>query len=69
MSSRAIHIAYAAFCLVALVALATPLVLGGRLEPRLLGLPFALWWNAMWVVMAFGALATFHVLAGGESEE
>lgn len=60
--------AYAVFCAVLLVAVSTPLVLGGRLEPFVLGLPFAIWWTAGWVVSAFLVLATVHVLAGGERE-
>ena len=47
----------------------TPLVLDGRTEPALLGLPFPLWWTAGWVVAAFGALAALHLSLGGESDE
>ena len=69
MSRRLVLSVYALFCVLTLTALATPIVLGDRIEPMVLGLPFPLAWSAGWVVLAFVALATMHTLAGGESEE
>ena len=61
--------AFGLFCAVLYLAVGTPLVLDGRTEPALLGLPFPLWWTAGWVVAAFGALAALHLSLGGESDE
>lgn len=64
-----ILVAFSLFCGVLYLAVGTPLVLGGRTEPLLLGLPFPLWWTAAWVVAAFCALAVLHLSLGGESDE
>ena len=66
MSRPLVLIGYAVFAVTCLVALATPVAMGGRIEPFVWGLPFPVWWNALWVVCAFLALVAMHVLAGGE---
>lgn len=55
--------------LTALLAMAGPLHvwLADRVEPRVLGLPFAFAWNVGWLAVTFAALATYH-LATGEGE-
>lgn len=55
---------------VALLAMAGPLHvwLADRVEPRVLGLPFAFAWNVGWLLATSGALAIHH-LVNGEREE
>ena len=69
VSRSAIGWAYAAFCLTLMGVLATPLVLADRIEPRVFGLPFALWWTALGVVVSFGVLVALHLALGGEEPD
>lgn len=56
--------AYAALCLAALIWPGYQL-LGNRLEPRILGLPLSLAWNAVWVLLTFLVLALYHATGRG----
>lgn len=60
------HLLLGLFCVVCLVAVAVPGVIGDRIEPRILGLPFALAWNVGWVALSFGVMLAFHLADGGE---
>jgi len=53
---------YIALALVCVVALAAPLY--NRLTPRLFGLPFFIWFQMLWVIVAALATALAHRLAG-----
>lgn len=54
--------AFGAFCLAALAALTWPgyAWLGNRIEPRLLGLPFSLFWIVAWIAASFAALCALE---------
>lgn len=60
---------YGCVCAVVMAGLATPIVLDGRLEPVVMGLPFALWWTAAGVLVSFAALVTAHIALGGEEPD
>ena len=55
------HILLAAYVVLCLAALAWPLypLVGGRLTPRILGLPPAFAWNLAWVVLSFFVLLVY----------
>lgn len=57
------------FALICLFAIAGPDygLVGNRLTPTVLGVPFSLFWNVLWVGLSFGALFAFHLADGGES--
>ena len=61
--------AYGAFCVLTLLMLGTPLVLSNPPLAVIGGLPFPIAWSAAWVLMAFVALGSMHLMAGGEAEE
>ena len=56
------HALFGGYALVCLAALTWPgyALLGNRIEPYVLGLPFSLAWNVFWVVLTFFVLAAFH---------
>ena len=56
---------YGIFLLVCVASLGWPLypLLGGRIEPLILGVPFSLAWMIGWVLLSFLALLTYD-LAG-----
>ena len=62
------HVAFAIYLVVALLALAWPGPdwIAGRIQPFVLGLPFALAWNTGWVVLTFLTLALYHRVAGAD---
>ncbi len=66
--SRAPHILYAVYVIACLVALVWPIYAwaGARIEPRILGVPFAFAWNVFWVVASFVALLAYDRLVHGE---
>ena len=55
-------ILFATFCGSALLALTWPgyALLGNRIEPRILGLPFSLAWIIGWIVASFVALVAYE---------
>lgn len=59
----------AAFCALCLAAVAGPdyLGVGNRVDPRVLGLPFSLVWNLIWVALSFGALGLYHLTGRDEA--
>ena len=62
------HVALAIYLVVALLALAWPGpdLIAGRVRPFVLGLPFAMAWNAGWVVLTFLSLALYHSQVGAQ---
>ncbi|MFT5290833.1 MAG: hypothetical protein ACI9F9_000812 [Candidatus Paceibacteria bacterium] len=62
------HVALGVYLLIALLALAWPGpdLIAGRVEPFVLGLPFALAWNTVWVVLTFLTLALYHCKVGAK---
>lgn len=56
---------WVACCLAALVWPGYAL-LGNRIEPRVLGVPFSLAWVVGWVLASFVALALYHVTGRDE---
>jgi hypothetical protein len=56
---RILLAAYLITCLLALIWPGYPLF-GAKVEPRLLGLPFAFIWTIGWVVATFVVLVLFH---------
>ena len=65
--SRLPHVLYAAYVVVCLSALLWPLYAwaGTRIEPRVLGLPFAFAWNVFWVFASFVALLLYDRVVHG----
>ncbi|MDA1264580.1 MAG: hypothetical protein O2816_05830 [Planctomycetota bacterium] len=59
--SRLPHVLYGLFALLCLTALVWPVYawVGERIEPRILGLPFAFAWNVIWVAASFLALVAY----------
>jgi hypothetical protein len=55
--------ALSVFALVCLGAVAGPEYggVGNRVTPFVLGLPFSLFWNALWVGLSFVALGAYHL--------
>lgn len=53
---------YGTFVVICLLALTWPgyAWLGASVEPYVLGLPFSLAWNALWVTLSFVALLLYH---------
>jgi hypothetical protein len=64
MSPRTLDLLLAAYLAVCALCIVWPgmAVLGARVEPYVLGLPFALAWMVGWIVATFGVLAVYHVL-------
>ena len=62
------HWLFGAYLIVTLSALAWPGPdwIAGRVRPFVLGLPFAMAWNAAWVVSTFLALALYHRVAAAK---
>ena len=48
------------FCCAAALVWPGYAVLGNRIDPRVLGLPFSFAWNIIWVLASFVALVAFH---------
>jgi len=70
MSGRLPHLLFGAYLLVCLLALVWPVYAwaGDRIEPRVLGLPFAFAWNILWVAASFLALLAYdRAVHGGRS--
>lgn len=59
--ARLPHVLFALFVATALSALVWPVYAwaGDRIEPRVLGLPFAFAWHVLWVVASFFALLLY----------
>ena len=67
------HLALARTALgVVLVVAAAALIWPGpqafteRIEPSILGLPFAFGWVVAWLLVVFGAVLTYHLVSGEE---
>ena len=62
------HVALFAFCVVCLIAVASPdyAGVGNRIEPRWFGMPFSLTWNLLWVALSFTVLGVYHLTAKDE---
>ena len=56
---------YCILALVCIVALAAPLY--NRQAPRLWGMPFFIWFQLVWVIVAAGATAMAHRAAGDQN--
>jgi hypothetical protein len=58
MGRRLPHVLYGVYVAVCLACLVWPVYAwaGARIEPRVLGLPFAFAWNVGWVLASFAAL-------------
>lgn len=56
------NVLYAAFCLTCLFALTWPgyAMFGNRIDPRVFGLPFSLFWNVLWILLSFAAIGAYH---------
>lgn len=66
--SRILLGAYVVLCLAALVWPGYELV-GNRVEPYVLGLPFAFAWHIGWVILTCLVIALFHLAnRGGDGE-
>jgi len=63
---RFAHLGLSIYLAVCLAALIWPVhaLLGARIEPFVLGLPFSLAWNAGWVVLTFLVLLVYDRLTG-----
>lgn len=57
---------YSFLALVCVVALAAPLY--NRQTPRLWGMPFFIWFQMVWVVVAAAATAVAHRTVGGDAK-
>ena len=64
------HVLYGAYVVVCLSALIWPLYAwaGGRIEPRVLGLPFAFAWNVFWVLASCAALFSYDRAIHGRED-
>ncbi len=56
---------YMVLALVCVVALGAPFY--NRLTPRLMGLPFFIWFQMVWVIVAAAATAIAHRTIGGRN--
>ena len=67
MSGRLPHVLFGTLVAVCRAALVWPVYAwaGERIEPRVLGLPFALTWNVGWVVASFVALLLYDRAVNG----
>ncbi len=63
MMRRMRNALFAAFCMLCLLALVWPgyALVGNRIDPMLLGLPFSFFWNILWIVLSFVALWTYDL--------
>jgi len=63
--------ALAAWCALVLAAMVWPgyALFGARIEPFVLGLPFSVFWVALWVALTFVALCVYDALAHGDGRE
>ena len=63
MRGRLRHALYALFALFCLAAVSWPgyALFGNRVEPFVLGLPFLLVWNILWVALALTGLVVYHL--------
>jgi len=64
------HVLLGLYVAVCLVALVVPDVFGAgsRIEPYVLGLPFAFFWYAAWATLTFVALTFYHRATDGGRE-
>lgn len=61
------NVLFALFCAVCLVAVIWPgYLLANRITPEILGLPFSLAWNVLWVALSFVALLAYHATRPGD---
>jgi hypothetical protein len=60
---------YGAFVLVCLAAVTWPgmSIIGTMIEPRILGMPPAVAWSGLWIVLSFLALIAYDFAAERES--
>lgn len=60
------NVLFALFCAVCLLALVWPgyPLVGNRIQPLVLGLPFSLFWNVLWILLTFAALLAYHLSSG-----
>lgn len=61
---KALDVAFAGYALVCLAAITWPgfMLMHAWVDTRVLGVPFALAWNAGWVSLTFFVLVTYHRL-------
>lgn len=61
---------YGLFVVVCLLAVIWPgyALFGARATPLVLGLPFSLFWNILWVSLSFVALLSYHLTAPQKDE-
>ena len=59
---RGAHVAFGLYLAVCCLCVAWPgyALVGARIEPFVLGLPFSFAWMVMWVVLTFLALVAYH---------
>ena len=62
MSARLPHVLFAAYLILCLLALIWPgyALVGNRIEPYVLGVPFSFAWVILWILLTFGALVLYH---------
>jgi len=62
------NVCYGLFVVVCAMALVWPgfPMIGNRIEPYILGVPFSLAWNIGWVVASFAALFLYHLTQAEE---
>lgn len=68
--NRRAHVLFGIYVVVCLAALIWPgyPLLGARVEPRILGLPFAFAYTIGWILATFTALVLFHRAVSREEE-
>lgn len=67
MTGRMPHVLFGTYIVLCLAALVWPVYAwaGERIEPRVLGLPFAMAWNVGWVLASFVALVLYDRAVNG----
>lgn len=68
MSGRLPHVVFGIYVAACLAAMVWPVYawVGDRIEPRVLGLPFAFAWNIIWVLASFVALVVYDRVVHGD---
>jgi TRAP-type C4-dicarboxylate transport system permease small subunit len=61
---RWLDLLFALHCAITLIALVWPAYAwaGGRIEPRIAGLPFSMGWVVLWILLTFAALVLYELL-------